>query len=215
MRRSLFQRSQSERSLSQLLAERGGRISYRPQPSQNPSSSAASTNSRVTTSSRRTPLTIWTMDRPPYHAGLNQRAVDLMRHGSNPRCHRRFRHGRAIVAVWPLGYSQTRASSVSQVSPAGLTTQVGFIRLAHLRIRTRANPSSVVHHSFTIAYAKQMDARVKPAHDDLWVAGCGTAVNCSRAAAPAARSRRCARAPSVTAGPRSRCRSGSRHCRNN
>jgi hypothetical protein len=33
----------------------------------------------------------------------------------------------------------------------------------------------VVHHSFTIAYAKQMDARVKPAHDDLWVAGFGTA----------------------------------------
>jgi hypothetical protein len=71
--------------------------------------------------------------------------------------------GRAIVSVWLLGYSQTRASSVSQVSPAGLTTQVGFIR-----IRTRVNPSSVVPSSFTIAYARQMDARVKPAHDDLW-----------------------------------------------
>jgi hypothetical protein len=60
------------------------------------------------------------------------------------------------------------------LSPAGLTAQVGFIRLAHEDRNSgkpefggpsllRDNPIASSPDSF----AKKMDARVKPAHDNL------------------------------------------------
>jgi hypothetical protein len=98
------------------------------------------------------PLTIWTMDRPPYHAGLiNAPSISCVR--LQPTMSSSVPPWRAIVAVWPLGDSQKRLMRGS--------------RPAHAR------------------------SLVAPA--------LRTAVNCSRAAAPAARSRRCARGPSVTA----------------
>src|SRR5215831_3935022 len=50
---------------------------------------------------------------------------------------------------------------MSCASPPGLTMQVGFIRLAHLKCPKSGKPISAVY-----LLRKNMDARVEPAHDE-------------------------------------------------
>jgi hypothetical protein len=53
----------------------------------------------------------------------------------------------------------------SLVSPAGLTTQVGFIRLAHERNPNSGEPEFGGPSTSKNIFAKKMDCRVKPGND--------------------------------------------------
>ena len=55
--------------------------------------------------------------------------------------------------------------AAAQLSPAGLTTQVGFIRPAHLKCPKSGKPDFGWSVFFAGSVAKKMDCRVKPGND--------------------------------------------------
>ena len=74
----------------------------------------------------------------------------------------RLRPWPATIHAFSIILMQARRSA----SPAGLTTQVGFTRLAHSKCPTRAYPSSGGPSFFARSlFAKKMDCRVKPGND--------------------------------------------------